>query len=55
MKLFWALSTLLLTAFSLLVVYLFVVNVEENRGNLRPKKDEDIKPLLGVVYGRRDA
>ena len=53
MKYIFGAVTLALTLFSLMVVYLFVVNVEENRGNLRPKRKEELRPLLGVVYGRQ--
>lgn len=53
MKLIFGAFTLFMTILSLIVVYLFVVNVEENRGNLRPKKSNDLQPLLGVVYGGR--
>lgn len=53
MKLFYGLCAIISVLFGLLAVYLFVTNVEENRGNLRPKKEDELKPLLGVVYGRQ--
>lgn len=51
-KFLFGLITLFLTVLSLIVVYLFVVNVDESRGNLRSKREKNPEPLLGVVYRR---
>lgn len=55
MKFLYGFLTLSLTIFSLIVVYLFVINVEEDRGNPNRKKVKDLEPILGVVYGRNNA